>query len=349
MRISYLIDLEQNVELKMNGSIKKYYESLGYTGIKNNNTFIVKAKELKNNSRANVVVKCDKCKKEYKIPYGNYTRICHNNENGLYFCKSCSTKRMNDKLISKEEQFNQFLEYCKKNNYVPLSTINDYENAQSILRYICPIHGERETNLNQVHSNHKCRLCGYLKSHNDNKLSKEMVIERVESKNNNKILNPDDYINIKTKNLRIICGSCGKEFISSLSSITNSEGHCPECGVKECTNASRLTPEYLDNLINLNGKKILLNPEDYRKNSVKNLKFVCEKCGKIFISSFTNWTYYRKTCKKCNNKESKGELAIAKILDKLNIQYEREYKFDDCVDQKILPFDFYLYYNGAMN
>ncbi len=45
-------------------------------------------------------------------------------------------------------------------------------------------------------------------------------------------------------------------------------------------------------------------------------------------------------CPYCN--ESKGEKVIAALLEKLKISYRREYKFDDCRNDRPLPFDFYL-------
>ena len=45
-------------------------------------------------------------------------------------------------------------------------------------------------------------------------------------------------------------------------------------------------------------------------------------------------------CPKCNR--SKGELKISLWLDKNNIFYEPQMRFDDCCDTKPLPFDFYI-------
>ena len=41
-------------------------------------------------------------------------------------------------------------------------------------------------------------------------------------------------------------------------------------------------------------------------------------------------------------KFSKGEETIANLLDELEIRYIRQYRFDGCRDQDLLPFDFYL-------
>lgn len=45
-------------------------------------------------------------------------------------------------------------------------------------------------------------------------------------------------------------------------------------------------------------------------------------------------------CQKCNM--SKGELNIIKILEKNSINYITQKKFDNCVNKRKLPFDFYL-------
>ena len=45
-------------------------------------------------------------------------------------------------------------------------------------------------------------------------------------------------------------------------------------------------------------------------------------------------------CPKCS--ESKGEKRVAKYLDSKNIEYERQYKFDECRSKDKLPFDFYI-------
>lgn len=52
-------------------------------------------------------------------------------------------------------------------------------------------------------------------------------------------------------------------------------------------------------------------------------------------------------CPKCN--QSKGERKIASWLYQNNISYKCQYIFNDCKDEKPLPFDFYLpYYNIAI-
>lgn len=49
-------------------------------------------------------------------------------------------------------------------------------------------------------------------------------------------------------------------------------------------------------------------------------------------------------CPKCS--DSKGEKEISRVLDKLNIAYKEQYKFDDCRNKKPLPFDFAIFDNN---
>lgn len=45
-------------------------------------------------------------------------------------------------------------------------------------------------------------------------------------------------------------------------------------------------------------------------------------------------------CPCCN--ESKGERRVSEVLEKYNINFEQQYKFNECKLKKSLPFDFYL-------
>ena len=56
-----------------------------------------------------------------------------------------------------------------------------------------------------------------------------------------------------------------------------------------------------------------------------------------------NWNNFKsgKRCPYC--KKSKGEDSINTTLKKLGVKYKTQYKFDDCRDVLLLPFDFYLY------
>ena len=90
-------------------------------------------------------------------------------------------------------------------------------------------------------------------------------------------------------------------------------------------------------------KKIHLDKYDYSKveyiNSSTKIKIICPSHGE-FSQTPHNHLIQKNGCPIC--KESKGERKISTLLKKYNIEYEREYIFDNCKNINKLPFDFYL-------
>jgi len=264
------------------------------------------------------------------------------NNNGKYICKSCTTRKRYKNDNFKEKYYNRFLDFCKRNNYKPISTIDDYKNAKSKLYYICPKHGEKYITCDSItDTNVGCRECSYSVIREKQILPISKVKQIIEEKGNI-LLNPEDYKNSKDNNLLIKCGSCGKPFTTSLSSQQNSGGACINCGAIKNSKLLTLTPEYLDNLYNSGDEKVLLNPDDYIRNNVVNLKFVCRECGDVFIASKANFDCGQTRCNKCARSKSDGEEIIESFLNDHQINNVFQFRFDDCKDIKPLPFDFYL-------
>ncbi|MDP2692708.1 MAG: zinc-ribbon domain-containing protein [bacterium] len=91
-------------------------------------------------------------------------------------------------------------------------------------------------------------------------------------------------------------------------------------------------------------KNGILTPCDVSPHSNKKVWWLCEK-GHSFKSSISNRNVNNNNedgsrCSVCS--ESKGERMIVKILLNNNIKYERQQKFDGCVNKILLRFDFYL-------
>jgi hypothetical protein len=89
-------------------------------------------------------------------------------------------------------------------------------------------------------------------------------------------------------------------------------------------------------------RQIHNNKYDYSKvlyyNTFKDVIIICKKHGEFLQKPNS---HVRKCgCPRCN--ESRGEVLVRKILDKLKISYEREKKFENCKNMTYLPFDFYL-------
>ena len=75
-------------------------------------------------------------------------------------------------------------------------------------------------------------------------------------------------------------------------------------------------------------------------------EFECIHCGMhLFRMTPTNKSDIENCrCPSCNSTQYKGPTRIKEYLDKYNIPYQMEYKFNDCVYKSTLPFDFAIFY-----
>lgn len=88
----------------------------------------------------------------------------------------------------------------------------------------------------------------------------------------------------------------------------------------------------------------LINPhivplEKYRGLANK-INCRCEKHNYEWKAIPSNILYQPSGCPKCRN--YRGEIIISDLLNEWNIKYEMQKRFDDCVDKRSLPFDFFL-------
>lgn len=149
----------------------------------------------------------------------------------------------------------------------------------------------------------------------------------------------DNYIDVKM-NVDFICTKHGKQTVM-LDNLIHGHG-CRRCANEYTGNVLKHDIQYVKDCIeSANGNK-LLNPEDYKDAVTRNLNIKCS-CGNIFTTSFANYSKHGvDTCYSCSCKESVGEERIRKYLELNKIEYIQEKRFDDCRDNKPLPFDFYL-------
>lgn len=186
-----IIDLNQEVVVRWNNYTKQHYIDLGYTFTGINQEFLVKAKDLHRRSSVIVDVVCDFCNKPYKKKYGEYNDVIENND-GKYICKSCTTKRNNDKRLGpnyKNIIYDKFLEYCRKHNYIPISNMDCYENAKSKFEYMCMKHGIKTITIDGIKADTQCNCCSFEHLSEINRRDIDEVIQIVES-NGNILLNP---------------------------------------------------------------------------------------------------------------------------------------------------------------
>ena len=247
----YMLVENQEVNVRWNHLNKDWYESKGYLFTKYNDIFIINPKDAYPNSRSTKIkVQCDYCGKERIIATQDYSK---NTKNGTmkYSCgsKGClSKKRMEYDYDRKMDQISKFYELCDKKGYEPISTVDDYKfSGKSKLLFKCPLHGIQEMTLNSMQAGNGCKKCGIELRASARKLSSEEVKKRIESINNNKLLNADKYINNSTRNLEVLCGTC-KERIFNVSIdeyLRENKIRCDYCARSQ-SNGERIIQYYLE-------------------------------------------------------------------------------------------------------
>ena len=233
------------------------------------------------------------------------------------------------KLKTNEEFINDCkLIYGDKYDY----SLVKYVNNKTKIKIICSIHGEFEQtpdkHLNSKSGCKKCMNCSIKK--NDN--NRNTLIDRLRQKHNNfydySLVN---YINSKTK-IKIICPEHG-EFEQIANNHLSGYG-CPTCGgTKKFSDA-----DFIKKSIEIHGDKYDYSSVKYVNYSGK-VKIICPIHGE-FKQSFIKHCNRKNGCPIC--KESKGEKQIRLYLVKYDINFIQQYRFINCVNKRMLPFDFYL-------
>lgn len=253
-----MFDENQLITTKWNPKTKSYYESKGYnyTGI--GTELYVKAKDLKPVSRERIKITCDFCGKEVYPMMTDYNR---RKTKDLDSCDECKTAKTHfiTMLEERKEKFKLLREICNQNDYILLTDESEYTKLKMDIEYICKKHGKQSQQLQVLLRGGICRACAYEKFAKNQSFTPEYVKSIINSINGNKLLNPEDYINSKTINLRIKCGLCGNEFICSLYSyVKNNQTRCQVCSKKE-SSSEFIIRKFLEsnNILFIKQKKFL--------------------------------------------------------------------------------------------
>lgn len=182
------------------------------------------------------------------------------------------------------------------------------------------------------------------------RLKYEEVKMWVNSNSQCKLLSKE-YKNARTK-LEFLC-KCGDKFYSTFDNFKKNKFHvCRKCSNsleykgkverKSDNEIFRKNKEYVIDMVEQCGFKYITR---YTKKETRStiIEFECPIHGiqKVYWTNFSK----RKRCPKCNKynkQDSLLTLKVGKFLKENNINYLREYKFDECKVKRKLPFDFYL-------
>lgn len=151
--------------------------------------------------------------------------------------------------------------------------------------------------------------------------------------------------------VKVKCPKCKESFNTSLRRITRKDSKnkkairmCPQCSQKE--NSIRIANEGRKTIKNLKGQRfgklVVLEITDKRIN--KNVVWKCQcDCGNIVEINAVD--LQRGHTKSCGCLKSSGEFLIGQILQEVNINYQTQKIFQECLNPErtsFLKFDFYL-------
>ena len=214
-------------------------------------------------------------------------------------------------------------EYVESLGYTLIS--EEYKNMHSNLKMICNKGHEIEKSFVSLKSGRGCPKCsGKILTYNE-------VKSYIESQGYE--LLSDKYINATSK-LKLKC-SHNHVFEKSWNNFKNHNQRCPICKKKNGID-SGFTYEEVKEYIESFGYKLI--SKEY-KDCKHYISIECPKHG-IWEVTFDNFKNRKSRCPKCKN--SKGEDEVARILNKLHIEFKNKYKFPNCRYKRTLEFDFYL-------
>jgi len=115
--------------------------------------------------------------------------------------------------------------------------------------------------------------------------------------------------------------------------------HLSGGGCVKCYNSSQIftNDEFIEKSKKIHGNKYDYSKVKYIDSRLK-IIIICKKHGEFEQNTHSHLSGFG--CPTC--RESSMEKNISKILDKLNVFYERQKKFDNCKYKQKLSFDFYL-------
>lgn len=119
---------------------------------------------------------------------------------------------------------------------------------------------------------------------------------------------------------------------------------CMYCGRERTRDAELISTERCRKICNERG---FIFVDNYVVGRCMNVFFICPKHKNIGVQRMTYQNMKRDGygCKYCRSSLtacSNGEKRIKDFLERLQIKFIQQYRFDDCRDQNVLPFDFYL-------
>jgi very-short-patch-repair endonuclease len=304
-------------------------------------TFIKKAIEVHG-------YKYDYSKTFFESSHINLTIICpihgkflKSPANHLYRKQGCPKCTLEMMSIKNRDSIKQFIRKGKKvHNDIYNYDRVVYINAHTKIMIGCSEigHGYFPQTPNAHLRGSGCPICGQKERRSKRVMTLKEFIKRSKKIYNNKY----DYSKViyanSITNIIIICPIDG-EFLQTPSNHLKGNG-CRKCSARlKHPNQTITTEECINRAIKTHGNTYLYDKTIY-KNSKTKMLVGCRKIGHGYFPQFPYSHFKGSGCPIC--RLSRGESAIAKMLENKNIKYLRQKTFKYCKNIRELKFDFYL-------
>jgi hypothetical protein len=203
-------------------------------------------------------------------------------------------------------------------------------NCREKIKIICKIHGEFEQKPMHHLIGKGCKKCAQVALGDLTRLTNKEFKEKAQKIHGNKYgYNQVNYISTHEK-VKILCPKHGI-FEQIPQAHLRGQG-CPKC-IKQVTSLE----EFKEKANSVHNFQYDYSKFEYVNSRVKG-EIVCKTHGSFWQDP--NAHVAGKGCPVCN--ESRGEKHIRKWLMLNGIEFEPQKRYEDCRDQRQLPFDFYI-------
>ena len=262
------------------------------------------------------------------VRHGDFSQLPHTHLSGSG-CPLCrgNVKKSNLMFIKESNLIH-------KNTYTYEKT--DYINNKFKVIITCIKHGDFKQSPSSHLKGHGCKQCA-----NEQTSEKLSLNSRLEFVNKVRLIHNDFYlydkvVYLSSKEMVLITCKEHGDFPQTPSNHLRGHG-CPKCNKRK----RKFNSEFIEQASLVHNNKYSYPDINYIKAKTE-VTIKCEVHGNFKQLPFNHLS--GSGCPKC--KMSKGEINIINSLEKLNIKFETQYKFDDCRFRYRLPFDFAVFING---
>ena len=228
-----------------------------------------------------------------------------------------------------------------KNRFPHIGVVGIYINNKTKIEFQCLVEGCFHKWLarpDNILSGYGCPECAKRKISAARIKTHDEFVEEVAIKNPDiKVLGEYVLDNVK---IEFQCNNpnCGHKWFATPDKIIHKMTGCPKCA--KLNRAKKKTKTYDDFVDEVQRKNPNIEVVGEYNGIKAKTKFKCRICGNIWSTTPDSILNGNSGCPMCA--QSHGERSIAGWLQNNAIEFIPQYKFDNCRDIELLPFDFYL-------